>query len=107
MDLGALLAEAAEVAARKLGRQMRPQRRGAFKTRRPGVETPLWNACAALMRAELRQHGSKVRLARYLGVPKQRLNDYLKDSSRMPDAETLLQMLDWLARKRAGQDLSL
>jgi hypothetical protein len=67
----------------------------------------MWNACVGLLRSELKPFGSKVRLARFLGIPKQRLNDYLKLRSRMPDAETILQMLNWLAQKRAGVDLSL
>lgn len=107
MDLGALLAEAAESGAKQLQKNLRPRRRGSYLTRRPGEETPLWNACAAKLRSELKPLGSKVRLARYLGIPKQRLNDYLKQGSRMPDAETVLQMLNWLAHKQAGQDLSL
>jgi hypothetical protein len=46
-------------------------------------------------------------LARYLGIPKQRLTDFLKGGRRMPDAETMLQMMEWLAQKRTGLDLSL
>ena len=107
MDLGALLAEAAEAGAKHMKKQLKPRRRGSYLTRRPGQETPMWNACAALLRDQLSPHGSKVRLARYLGIPKQRLSDYLKNGSRMPEAETLLQILNWLANKQAGKDLSL
>jgi len=60
-----------------------------------------------MLRDELKPYGAKARLARYLGIPKQRLTDYLKGLRRMPDAETALQMLNWLAQKRAGRDLSL
>jgi len=67
----------------------------------------MWNACAAMLRKELKPHGSKVRLARYLGIPKQRVSDFLRNGSRMPEAETLLQILNWLAQKQAGRDLSL
>jgi hypothetical protein len=67
----------------------------------------MWNACAEVLRVELKPHGAKVRLARYLGIPKQRVSDYLKNGSRMPDAEMLLRMLSWLAHKQAGQDISL
>lgn len=102
-----LLAEQAGAAAKNAGKEMRPRRRGSFRTRRPGVETPLWNACAALLREELKPLGAKVRLARYLGIPKQRLNDFLTGRSRLPDAELTLQTLNWLAQKRAGRDLSL
>ena len=107
LELGGVLADAAETGAKALGKQMKPRRHGSYKTRRPGTETMMWNACAALLREELKPHGTKVRLARYLGVPKQRITDYLKGSRRMPDAETTLQMLNWLAQKRAGRDVSL
>lgn len=107
LDLGEILADVAEVGAKALLKQLKPRRRGSYKTRRPGDETLMWNACAAMLREELKPFGSKVRLARYLGIPKQRLTDYLKGRRRMPDAETILQMLNWLAQKRAGRDLSL
>lgn len=107
MELGNLLAEAAEAGAQELRKRIKPRRRGSYATRRPGAETPFWNVCAKLISAELRPHGSKVRLARYLGIPKQRLTDFLKGGRRMPDAETMLQLMEWLAQKRAGVDLSL
>jgi len=107
LNLGGLLAEVAEASARQVKKKLKPNRRGSYLTRRPGVETPMWNACAAMLRDELKPYGSKVRLARYLGIPKQRVTDYLKNGSRMPEAETLLQILNWLAQKQTGRDLSL
>ncbi|MFA6031170.1 MAG: helix-turn-helix transcriptional regulator [Elusimicrobiota bacterium] len=107
MDLGGLLADAAEAGAKQLTKQLKPRRRGSFLTRRPGAETPMWNACAALLREELKPYGSRARLARFLGIPKQRLSDFLRNGSRMPDAETLLRVLNWLAQKRAGRDIAL
>ena len=107
MDLGALLAEAAEAGAKQTKKHLKARRRGSYLTRRPGEETPLWNACAALLQEQLKPHGAKVRLARFLGIPKQRLSDYLKNGSRMPEAESLLQILNWLAQKQAGRDISL
>jgi transcriptional regulator with XRE-family HTH domain len=107
LELGGLLADAAEAGGKQLGRQLKRRRRGAYRTRRPGEDTPMWNACTVLLREQLKPHGSKVRLARFLGIPKQRLSDYLKNGSRMPDAETLLQILNWLAQKQAGRDISL
>ena len=107
MDLGGLLADAAEAGAKQVKKQLKTRRRGSYLTRRPGEDTPMWNACAALLREQLKPHGSKVRLARFLGIPKQRLSDYLKNGSRMPEAETLLQILNWLAQKQAGRDISL
>jgi len=107
MEVGGLLAEIAEGSAKALRKQTRPRRRGSYETRRPGDETLMWNACVAMLRDELKPYGSKARLARYLGIPKQRLTDYLKGQRRMPDAEAALQMLEWVAQKRAGRDLSL
>jgi hypothetical protein len=107
LEVGGVLAEVAEAGTKALKKQVTPRRRSSYKTRRPGEETLMWNACAAMLREELKPYGSKVRLARYLGIPKQRLNDYLKGQSRMPDAEAVLQMFNWMAQKRAGCDLSL
>ncbi|MEN9840832.1 MAG: hypothetical protein RL376_632 [Verrucomicrobiota bacterium] len=111
MELAGLLAEAAEAGAKELAKEvekkLKPKRRGNFLTRRPGADTPLWNACSLLLSAELKKRGSRVHLARYLGVPKQRVTDYFRGHRRMPDAETLLQMIEWLAHKRAGVDLSV
>ena len=107
LNIGGALAEAAEAGAHLAEKAMRPRRRASYVTRRPGPETPLWNACAALLRDELRPLGAKIRLARYLGIPKQRLNDYLTGHTRQPEAEIALQMLNWLAHKQAGRDLSL
>ena len=111
LELAGLLAEAAEagskMVAKELEKKLKPRRKGNFLTRRPGTDTPLWNACAQLLAAELKKRGSKVHLARYLGVPKQRVTDYFRGHRRMPDAETLLQMMEWLAHKRAGLDLSV
>ncbi len=61
----------------------------------------MWNACAALLKVELQPWGAKVRLARHLGIPKQRVTDFVTNGSRMPDAETLLQIIEWLARRHA------
>ena len=107
MDIGGLLADAAEAGAKQVKKQLRTRRRASYLTRRPGADTPMWNACAVLLREQLKQRGTKARLARFLGIPKQRLSDYLANGSRMPDAETLLQILNWLAHKQAGQDISL
>lgn len=107
LDLGGLLADAAEAGARQVKKQLKARRRASYLTRRPGADTPMWNACTVLLREQLKQRGTKVRLARFLGIPKQRLSDYLANGSRMPDAETLLQILNWLAHKQAGRDISL
>jgi hypothetical protein len=107
LDLGGLLYDAAEKAATESAKALRPRRQGSYTTRKPGVDTPMWDVCASLLRDELKSYGSQARLARYLGVPRQRLHNFLKGRSRLPDAEVTLQMLNWLAQKRAGRDLSL
>ena len=101
------LAIAASTGAKRLHLAMRPKRKGSYKTRRPGYDTPMWNVCVTLLAAELRIRGRKVRLALYLGIPRQRLHDFLRGRSRQPDAELLLRMLHWMAEKRTGRDLSL
>lgn len=107
-DLAELMLFAAQAGADRAQKTLRSRRKG-FLTRRPGTQTPMWNVCAALLRQNLRSYGSKVRLARYLGIPKQRLTDYLKSPSRLPDAEILLRMLHWLSEKNSknGRDLAL
>ncbi len=98
---------ATKAASERLHRALRPRRRGSYKTRKPGHDTPLWNVFAFMVKTELRPYGSKVRLARYLGIPKQRLQDYLNVRSRLPDAELTLRILHWLAAKRGGKDHSI
>jgi hypothetical protein len=85
----------------------RRRRWGSYSTVRPGPATPYWNALATELEAELRAYGAKSRLARLLGVPRQRIHDFLRGRSRQPDAELTLRLLHWLAAKRRGRDLSL
>ena len=98
---------AAAAASKRIHHALRPRRKGSYKTRRPGFATPLWNVCATMIKRELKPYGSKVRLARYLGIPKQRLQDFLNGRSRLPDAELTLRLLHWLAAKRGGRDHSI
>lgn len=104
-ELSEFLLAATEAGARKMHRALRTKRQG-FRTRRPGEDTPLWNALATQLELELRPKGSKARVARYLGVPRQRLTDFLRGRRRQPDAEMALQLLVWLAENRRGRDLS-
>jgi hypothetical protein len=107
IELSEILFAAGEEGLKTLRKQLRPRRKGSYKTVRPGPFTPMWNQLRIALRPELKPHGSKVRLARYLGIPKQRLSDFLAGHRRMPDAELTLQLLYWLASKRAGNDLSI
>ena len=98
---------AVDAASRRIHQALRPRRKAGYKTRKPGFDTPFWNICATMIKRELRPYGSKVRLARYLGIPKQRLQDFLNQRSRLPDAELTLRMLHWLAAKHGGVDHSI
>ena len=111
VQIGLMLAETAGEASRRalVDVQSRARRTRGLggRARRPGVETPLWNGLGQAVQAAVAQRGAKVRLARYLGIPKQRLTDFLRGRRRLPDAEVTLQLLNWLASKRQGGDLSL
>ena len=107
LALSEILFEAGEIGLRELQKRLRPKRKGSYRTRRPGLDSPMWNVCVHALASELKPYGSKVRLARYLGIPKQRLSNFLAGRSRMPDAELTLQLLYWLSEKKAGRDISL
>lgn len=107
LDIGDALFVAGERLMAEARQRTKPRRWQSYHTVRPGTATPLWNILATQIRAEVGSYGAKVRLARYLGVPRQRLHNFLTDTSRMPDAELTLRMLHWLAEKRGGRDLSL
>jgi len=107
LDLSEILFAAGEEGLQALGKKFRRRRKGSFKTIRPGPFTPRWNQLRIALRDELRPYGAKVRLARYLQIPQQRLSDFLASHRRMPDAELTLQLLHWLVAKRNGTDLSL
>ena len=88
--------------ARLLGRR----RRAGF-TLRPGTGTPLWNELVQQTKPGLRRWGSKARLARFLRLPRQRLQDCLKARTATLDAERTLLLLGWVAARRQGRDLNL
>ena len=115
LAIGELLFTAAEIAAKQAvkqarkmkNRRNRPTGADAYKSRKPGADTPLWNICATQIAQELTRYGSKVALARYLGIPRQRMHNFFKHRTRLPDAELTLRLLHWLVEKRNGRDLSL
>lgn len=69
---------------------------------RPGPGTPLWNELARAAAAELGRYGDKAKLARILGVPRQRLHEYLVAKTACPDTERALRLLAWVMANRAG-----
>jgi hypothetical protein len=96
---------AAQVLQAREERKFRRRKRvGA--TLKPGGETPLWNELRQSVRLSIRKRGDQVKLARVLGLPRQRVNSYLTSGKQMPDAERTLLMLGWLAAIREGRPLS-
>lgn len=106
LDLSYALMEAAVKSAARAAkgaqRLTRP-RRGL--TLKPGVDTPLWNELASAVKTQLARRGEKAKLARILGVPRQRVYDLINKRSALPDAERTLLLLAWLHARNHGQDL--
>lgn len=71
---------------------------------RPGPDTPVWNELVKHALPYLRKRGDKVRLARLLGLPRQRLHQLLVERSACADAERTLLLLAWVQAKRNRQD---
>ena len=69
-------------------------------TLRPGPDTPIWNELAKVTAAHLTHWGDKALLARQLGVPRQRLHEYLVAKTACPDTERALHLLAWLLARR-------
>lgn len=61
---------------------------------------PKLQALISRVRKATSKHGERVKLADYLGVPKQTINDWL--SGRVsPNGETTLRLLAWVAKAEA------
>ena len=90
----AAVVEAAVRSAKQVARRTRERRDRA--TLRPGVHPPLWNALAHVCAHRLTRRGDNARLARILGLSRQRLHVLLVARSACPDAERALQLLAWL-----------
>jgi hypothetical protein len=106
--LGLLLFDAAAASVRAAARKEKRPDCGSRpgRTLRPGSETPIWNELARQTRPYLRKRGEKVKLARVLGVPRQRLNEYLHARTACPDAERALLLLCWLSCRQQGRELT-
>ena len=70
----------------------------------PGRETPLWNELMTQAGRQLRRRGDQAKLARFLGVPRQRVHEFLRRRDRLPDAERTLRLLVWLVARQSGRD---
>jgi hypothetical protein len=105
--LAVLLTEAAITTARQKAKTMlRPKRGRRGQTLRPGLDTPLWNELAAVVRSEITRYGEKAKLGRILGLPRQRVHELLNSRLHLPDAERTLLLLSWLHVRRRGLDLA-
>jgi len=100
------LNEAAEATIRATAKKLAPARRRLRRgaTLRPGSATPLWNEVVTAVRPLLARRGTQAKLARILGVPRQRVHDYFIVPKACPDAERVLLLLHWLMARRAGRD---
>jgi hypothetical protein len=95
-------AQGAARAARQKYREATRERRGSAL--HPGPDTPLWNELAAIAQKLLKRRGEKANLARYLGLPRQRVHLLLVAKTACPDAERALQLLAWVNARRAGRN---
>jgi hypothetical protein len=99
-----LVAAASESARRAAGKlRRRAPKRGLALL--PGPDTPLWNELVRQVVPLLRKRGSKIQLARILGISKQRLHICLKSKTGALDAERTMLLLAWLAARRSGREL--
>lgn len=110
LELPAALAVSLMEAAAKSIRASLQQARRARRPRRgeslkPGSDTPLWNELAKSIHAEISRYGDRARLGRILGVPRQRVTEFLRGRTYLPDAERTLLLLAWLQLRRNGRDL--
>jgi hypothetical protein len=102
------LFEAAAASLRAAARLMPPKKRRPLvgQTLRPGSATPLWNELVRQARPYLRRRGTKVALARILGLPRQRIHECLRAGTACLDAERTLLLLCWVARRHQGRQLT-
>jgi hypothetical protein len=98
-------ARAARDAARRAVQSRQPRGRG--HALRPGPDTPLWNELVKMALPLLRKRGSKAKLARILGLPRQRLQDCLKARTACLDGERTLLLLCWISARHQGHELRL
>jgi inactivated superfamily I helicase len=97
------VAQLTSYGARRLQRARRAPR-GAIL--RPGPETPRWNSLVVAAAKLLRRRGDKAKLARVLGISRQRLHLLLKSRTACADAERTLLLQEWVEARRCGQDLA-
>ena len=71
------------------------------------MDTPLWNALAVAVEKQLKRRGAKSRLARLLGISRQRLHLLVVAKTAYPDAERALLLQLWLQARLLNRELLL
>lgn len=99
-----LIAAAEHTAYATRARVLERRRKRAGEVLRPGAGTPLWSELAAAVQKSLRRRGEKAKLARIIGVSRQRLHVLVVAKSACPDAERTLLLLAWLHARQQGFD---
>ena len=102
LELLLILWDAACAPGRKPVMRRRAAPGARYCSLRPGADTPLWNQLVRTLRPLLARYGAKAALARELGVPRQRVHDFLVGHSALPDAERALFLVAWAARRWRG-----
>jgi hypothetical protein len=96
-------------AARETGLQtaklVRDHQKKSFRTLQPGQDTPLWNELRRRVASQLVKRGEQSILARFLGIPRQRVHLMIKAGAASPDAERTLLLLAWVIAREQGRDL--
>ena len=64
--------------------------------------SPLFDRLLARVKRATSRYGEKSNLARYMGIPPQRVNDWFAGYT-LPNGETTLQLLEWVTAAEAKQ----
>ncbi len=100
------LVELAKASARRAQKCLVARKRvRRWQALRSGVDTPLWNALAWAVESQLKRRGAKARLARLLGLSRQRLHLLIVAKTAYPDAERALLLQLWLQARLLNRDL--
>lgn len=106
LDLAVMLMGAAVESARRTAKSVyRAHRPRSGETLKPGVDTPMWNELCRAIDSRLTKRGEQARLARVLGLPRQRVHEMVRVRHHLPDAERALLLLAWLHARNCGRDL--
>ena len=70
------------------------------------VARPEWDAIACEAAEYVTRYGDQAALARRLGIPRQRVHEYLRSGRGLPGPDLVVKLLDWLedCRQCTGTD---